>query len=112
VQYDANCGFATRARKFFQLWDFDKRFLWTPRQPDASRTWLNLEAGDKPYSGFRALRMMVLLNPLTYMIIAGLIAAVPEMPGAATYRRVFVALCLFFLMPPLAWIADKASQRG
>jgi hypothetical protein len=30
------------------------------------------------------------------------------MPGSAIYRRVFVALCLLFLMPPLAWIADKA----
>ena len=70
VLYDADCGFAARARKFFQLWDPDGRFLWTPRHPDgASRSWLYLLAGDKHYSGFRALRMIVLLNPLTYMMI-------------------------------------------
>ena len=116
VLYDADRGFAARVRKCFQLWDADERFLWTPRHPGsgdvAARSWLYLRAGDKIYSGFRALRMIVLLNPLTYMIIAGLIAAVPETPGSATYRRVFVGLCLLFLMPPLAWIADTAFPEA
>jgi hypothetical protein len=52
--------------------------------------------------------MIVLFNPLTYLVIAGSIAAVPDIPGwSALYRRVIVLSCLVLLMPPLAWIADK-----
>ena len=105
VQYDADCGFASRARRLLQLCDLERMFLWTPRNSGAD--WMSLSIGDKIYSGFRALRMIVLLNPLTYLVIAGLIAAVPDMRSTALYRRVFVGLCLVLLMPPLAWIADK-----
>jgi len=69
-------------------------------------------AGNETYANFRALRMIVLLNPLTHFTIAGLLAVAPEMPAAALYRRVLVASCLFFLMPPLAWLADRISSRG
>jgi hypothetical protein len=106
VQYDGACGFAGRVRKFIQLWDLEGMFLWTPRHSVARASWLYLAVGNKTYSGFRALRMIVLLNPLTYLAIAGVIAAVPELPGSALYRRVLVGSCLFLLMPPLAWIAD------
>jgi hypothetical protein len=114
VLYDADCGFARRARTVFGLWDLEGMFLWTPRQPDTgARGWLDLRVGDKVYTGFRALRMIVLLNPLTYLVIAGLIAAVPDNPGSsALYRRVIVASSLFLLMPPLAWIADKVFPGG
>jgi hypothetical protein len=110
--YDPDCGLAKSARKFFQLWDLDGMFLWTPRQTDAAaRSWLTLRVGNKTHTGFRALRMIVLLNPVTYLVMAGLIAAVPDISGsAAQYRRVVVALLLFLLMPPLAWIADQCCH--
>jgi hypothetical protein len=114
VLYDADFGFAGRARRFFQPWDLDGMFVWKPRQPDAAaRSWLALWVGNKIYTGFRALRMIVLLNPLTYLVLAGLIAAVPDVQGSsALYRRVIVAFSLFLLMPPLAWIADKVFPGG
>ena len=114
VLYDANSGFAESARKFFQRWDLERMFLWTPRQPDsAARSWLDLRVGNRIYTGFRALRMIVLLNPITYLVIAGLIAAVPDISGfSALYRRVVVASLLFLLMPPLAWIVDFRNSDG
>ncbi|MES1256914.1 MAG: hypothetical protein ABUS51_00730 [Acidobacteriota bacterium] len=103
VLYNPQSGFGGRARRFLQAWDLDGRFHWTP-----SETRLRLQTGETPYTGFRALRMLVLLNPVTYFVIAGSIAALENLPGdAAIFRRLIVALALVLLMPPLAWILDK-----
>jgi hypothetical protein len=109
VLYDADRGLPYRLRRALQFCDADRLFRWTPFQSRAEE-WLYLAIGDKIYRNFRALRMIVLLNPLTYLTIAALIAAVPEFQ-AATYRRIVVASCLFFLMPPLAWMADRLWSR-
>ena len=86
----------------------DKRFVWTAAD-DANR-WLNVIAGNQVYSGFRALRMIVLLNPLTYFVIAAAIAAAGDISGwAVLYRRLIVTACLVLLMPPLAWLADTLT---
>jgi len=88
--------------------DVDKRFVWTAAD-DANR-WLNVIAGNQVYSGFRALRMIVLLNPLTYFVIAAAIAAAGDVSGwAVLYRRLIVTACLVLLMPPLAWLADTLT---
>ncbi len=88
-------------RRFFQSWDVDGRFRWTPGDG------LQLAIGDKVYSRFRALRMMVLLNPITYIAIATSIAALDN----ALARRLIVGTCLVLLMPPLAWLADLCLGR-
>jgi hypothetical protein len=90
--------------KFLQFWDLDHRFIWTP--VPTSTPWLQVRTGAQTYTNFQALRMIVLLNPLTYLLIAALIAAAPEFQAAA-YRRAVVATSLILLMPPLAWLADK-----
>ena len=56
--------------------------------------------------------MMFLLNPITYFVIAGSIAAFGDLPGgqAALYRRLIVSLSLILFMPPLAWIADRLTR--
>jgi len=101
VRYDASRTSAF-ARWFLQSWDLDGRFVWT-----AGGRSLEVQAGQKVYSGFRALRMIVLLNPITYFTIAVSIAALGDVPGpAALFRRVIVGTCLVLLMPPLAWLAD------
>ena len=63
------------------------------------------------YSGFRAVRMLFLLNPITYFLLACSIAAFGDLPAgqAALYRRLIVAIGLVMLMPPLAWIADMLT---
>jgi hypothetical protein len=88
--------------------DVDKRFVWTAA--DDTNGWLNVSAGDQVYSGFGALRMIVLLNPLTYFVIAAAIAAAGDVSGwAVLYRRLIVTACLVLLMPPLAWLADTLT---
>ena len=103
VLYNPQSSFARRARRFLQPWDLDKRFPWTQ-----SRSRFQLQAGDTVYTGFRAVRMLVLLNPVTYFAIALSIAALDNFPdGAALFRRLITAAWLILLMPPLAWILDK-----
>jgi hypothetical protein len=118
VLYNPDRKFLKRVRKFFESWDVDGRFLWTPYQPGhpspyvvppgAAHVPLHLLAGGKIYSGFRALRMIVLYNPITYFVIAASIAALENLPGQAMlYRRLIVGAALVLLMPPLAYLADK-----
>ena len=96
------------ARRFLQSWDLDGRFLWMPNQSsEAAPNGLHLFLEHKAYSGFRALRMIVLLNPITYFAIAGAIALCDYLPQAALLRRLIVTASLVLLMPPLAWIADR-----
>jgi len=45
------------------------------------------------------------------MAIAAAVALAPEAGGAA-YRRIVVEFCLVLLMPPLAWIADRAWSKN
>lgn len=108
VLYNPRSRFGQRARRFLQSWDLDRRFLWTESQSP-----LQLQTGDSVYSGFRAVRMLVLLNPVTYFAIAGSIAALDNLPDdAAFFRRLITATSLVLLMPPLAWILDKHFRRG
>ena len=111
VLYNADSKFGRRTRKFFQPWDLDRLFLWKAYEPGVTATNpLHLLLGDKSLSGFRAIRMMVLLNPISYFAIAIAIAALGDLPGPAVLgRRLIVATCLVLLMPPLAWIADKSG---
>jgi Vitamin K-dependent gamma-carboxylase len=102
VLYDPASRPAAWARRLFQGLDVDGRFAWNPAQAG-----LQLVVGKKVYRGFRALRMLVLLNPITYFVIAASIAALGDVPGpAALYRRLIVGTALVLLMPPLAWLAD------
>ena len=107
VRYDSESGLVDGIRKVLQFCDADGRFRWQA-QPRTSG-WLHLSIGDKVHTNFRALRMIVLLNPLTYLAIAGSIAAAADAPSAAAYRRIVVGSCLVFLMPPLASLLDRIS---
>ena len=83
----------------------DGRFVWT-QSPNE----FQIQSGTATYSRFQAVRMLVLLNPVTYFVIAGLIAASDNFPGdAMLFRRIVVAISLVVLMPPLAWILDKTK---
>jgi hypothetical protein len=107
VMYDPTRSFGSAAKRFFSTWDFDQRYAWIPADGI-----LHLSIGSKIYSGFGALRMLLLLNPVTYLIIAAAIAACESFTFAPLIRRVIVALALLLLMPPLAWVADKFFGHG
>jgi hypothetical protein len=104
VMYDANRASANAAKRFFSAWDFDRRLLWVPTEDI-----LHFSVGNKIYRGFNALRMLVLLNPVTYFAITAAIAACEGVPFAPLIRRLIVAISLLLLMPPLSWVADKFS---
>ncbi len=75
---------------------------------------LRLEVENRSYLGARALRMIVLYNPLTYLIFTALMAISGnrETLGLAVYRRILVSTALVLLLPPLAWIVDRLSGGG
>jgi hypothetical protein len=102
VLYDANRTSANAAKQFFSSWDFDQRLLWVPTEGS-----LHFSVGDRVHRGFGALRMLLLLNPVTYFAIAAAVAVVESVPSGPIIRRVIVAVSLLLLMPPLAWVADK-----
>ncbi len=73
---------------------------------------LQLSVGNRMYSRFRALRMLLLLNPVTYFAIAAVIAGCENVPFAPLIRRLVVTFSLLLLLPPLAWLADKFFGEG
>jgi hypothetical protein len=114
VLYDSDRKLLETIRRLFEKLDVDGRYLWTPQQgvtADSTHFPLHLVAGEKSYSGFQALRMIVLYNPVTWFVTAASIAAAENAPGpAALYRRLIVGASLVLLMPPLAYIADRAGD--
>ena len=111
VFYHTGSALTQRVRSFFNAWDLDGLFRWVPRQSDDQDS-LALLLGDKIYPGFRAVRMMLVLNPITYIVIAASIAALGDWSGQAVlYRRLIVVVSLVVLMPPLACILDMRTGR-
>ena len=107
VLYDGDCGSCARTRKLFERFDLEWLFRWVPFQEteshygireDALHEGLHLVASGKIYVGFRAFKMMLLYNPLTYFALAVVLAA-PE-PAAFSYRK-WVAVILVALFSPL-----------
>jgi len=108
VLYNPRSSFAQRAKRFFQKWDFDSRFVWTE-----SENKFQVQVCNTDYTGFRAIWMLVLLNPVTYLIIAGSIAILDNFPeNAAVFRRLLVAGWLTLLLPALSWLLNKLFRTG
>lgn len=115
VFYDPSRKFCHVARRFFAAWDLDKTFQWVPLETTPrGRSTIYLFVGRTVYSGFRALQMIALLNPITYFVLAVLIASLESTPAnvGAFLRRVIVGSSLVLLTPPFAFILDRLSGRG
>lgn len=117
VFYSERHTISRRIKAFFLAWDFDRIFMWVPEDPSsavATDAALTIVVGDKLHSGFRAVRMMFLLNPITWFLIAGSIAAFGDLAGnqAIFCRRFIVLLSLVLFMPPLAWITDILTGKS
>jgi hypothetical protein len=115
VFYDSDRKLSHVARRFFTPWDLDKTFQWSPLEsPPGGGSFLYLFAGKTVYSGFRAVQMLFLLNPITYFVLVAAIASVEGTPAdvGAFLRRVIVGGSLVLLAPPLAWVLDRFSGRG
>jgi hypothetical protein len=106
-------GLATRLQRFLSWIDLDHRFTWNPAPSSSITSGLPFEltASGKTYTGFNALRMAILFNPITYLLFTALMAISgnSETLSLSIYRRIIVATTLLLLLPPLAWIADRMS---
>jgi predicted DCC family thiol-disulfide oxidoreductase YuxK len=114
VLFDGDCGFCTRSKKFVERFDLEKMFRWKPFQSGAGRAYgisdadasrrLYLVNGDWIYSGFGAFKMMVLCNPISYLVTYIVLAA----PGAgdSRFRNVVVAVLLVLFSPVFAPVGE------
>src|SRR5262249_60215406 len=120
VIYDGDCGFCMRSKRRVERFDLEGLPDWRPFQSGAGHAHgitdaeaserIYLVAGKKIYSGFRAFRMMLLFNPVTYFVIAVVIGA--PRGDASTYRRIVVAALLAFLLPPFVPIGEWGYRLG
>jgi hypothetical protein len=110
VLYDPHNNALAFARRVLGWIDVDKRYLWEEANSLATNgpacLPLTLTTNEKTYVGCRALRMIVLFNPVTYMAIASALACAGYGEEHYIYRRLLVGTALVLLMPPLAWCAD------
>jgi len=103
VLYDPHSDFAQGARRLLQRWDLEGRLHWTE-----SNSQFQLQVGGTVYNRFRAVWILVLLNPVTYLIIAGSIAILDAFPeNAVLLRRMLVAGWLVLLLPTLSGILNR-----
>jgi hypothetical protein len=115
VFYDPHRKLSHVVRRLLSRWDLDKTFEWAALESSPrTGSFLYLFAGRTVYSGFRAVQMLLLLNPITYFALAIAIGAVESTPAdvGAFLRRVIVGGSLILLTPPLAWALDRFSGRG
>jgi predicted DCC family thiol-disulfide oxidoreductase YuxK len=114
VLYDEDCGLCTRTKRWFERFDLEGMFRWRPYQSGAgldfgisetdSARRLYLINGARIYSGFGAFKMMVLWNPIAYLVTY-MILAVPG-PGDSRFRSVVVLVLLLSFSPFFAPIGD------
>jgi predicted DCC family thiol-disulfide oxidoreductase YuxK len=107
VIYDGDCGFCNKSRRWMERIDFERLFEWRAFQSgigarfgignEALARRLHLVVGGRVYQGFRAFQMMLLYNPVTYLVMTALIAA--PRGEAPLYRRIVVTALLAFFFP-------------
>jgi hypothetical protein len=118
VLYEPSGGFSQTLRRFLTWIDVDRQYLWTPSDvrpesaaDEASRIPLKLITDDTTYTGYRALRMILLYNPVTYIVIVAALASAGYSEGPYLYRRILIGSALVLLLPPLAWCMDRVTGR-
>ena len=84
VGYDGDCGFCQRTKRSFERLDLDGLFVWKTYQSGAggphgisdamAQKSMYMVDGTRIYSGFRAFRRAVMLNPASYILLSALLA--------------------------------------
>jgi predicted DCC family thiol-disulfide oxidoreductase YuxK len=107
VIFDGDCGFCTRVKEWYERIDLEEMFRWAPYQSGIGRTYgipesetsmrLYLINGAKVYSGFRACRMLLLCNPVSYLLTYVALAA--PGPGPSAFRDALVVTLLVLFSP-------------
>lgn len=113
VFYDPADRFLLPICKFLTWIDVDRRYRWIPSGTslgsmthEASSISIKLATDNKTYTGCCALRMILLYNPVTYIVITAALASAGYGEGPYLYRRILIGSVLVLFMPPLAWYSD------
>ncbi len=119
VIWDGDCGFCAASKAWVERFDLERLLEWHPLQSgigekfgismDALIARLHLVAEGRVYAGFRAFRYMAFTNPLTWLLIATLISAVPE--NWSNWRRAVVIAALTFFSPLFAPIGERLYNQ-
>lgn len=114
VIFDGDCGFCALSKRFVERFDLENILDWRPYQSGAGNRYgitdtdasqrIYLINGDRIYSGFGAFKMIVLCNPISYLLTYTVLAA----PGAgdSRFRNVVVAILLFLFSPFFRPVGD------
>jgi predicted DCC family thiol-disulfide oxidoreductase YuxK len=97
VLYDGDCGFCESTRRFFERIAIEPIAEWRPFKAGDSKERIQVIVDERVYSGFAAIKMLLLYNPAVYFVIAAMLA-VPE-PDGFPYRR-WMAMLLWIVFSP------------
>jgi predicted DCC family thiol-disulfide oxidoreductase YuxK len=122
VLYDGDCGFCESTRRFLEAIAVEPVAQWKPFQTaadlhgiprEALKKRIHVVVDRKIYSGFAALKTLLLYNPAVYFVIAAVVA-LPE-PDAFPYRR-WLTLSLWIVLAPFfnpigEWVYDVVAHN-
>lgn len=117
VLYDGDCGICAKTRRWFEAFDFESAFRWTPYQTGAGdRLGISRRAladrlhvvvdGERITQGFVAFKTMLLLNPLTWF---AMLAVLLSLHWGPAWARSFVIVGMIgFFFPAF----DRVGQAA
>ncbi len=123
VLYDGDCGFCETTRRWFERFDLDGVYRWQPFQSGAGERWgipvgaleraAHVVADGRIHAGFRAFRAVTLFNPLTYFLLALLLALSGAFaPGARAWVATLAAALYFPLFRPVGEAVYQLIARN
>lgn len=117
VIYDGDCGICAKTKRWFEAFDFEGAFRWTPYQSGiGDRFGISREAlaerlhvvvdGERIADGFRAFKLMLLFNPVTWFVLLAVLLGLHWGPGWA--RSLAIVGMIGFFLP----VFDRIGQAA
>ena len=117
VIYDGDCGICAKTKQWFEALDLEGAFRWTTfqsgtgdrfgisREALANRLHIVLD-GERIAEGFRAFKLMLLTNPMTHLVMLGVLLSLHW--GPAWARSAVIAGMIAFFFPAF----DRVGQAA
>ncbi len=107
VIYDGDCGICAKTKRWFEALDLEGAFRWTTFQSGTGdRFGISREAlanrlhivvdGERIAEGFRAFKLMLLYNPVTHLLMLGVLLALHWGPSWARSLAIVGMIGFFF----------------
>ena len=117
VIYDGDCGICAKTKRWFEALDFESAFRWTTFQSGTGdRYGISREAlanrlhvvvdGERIAEGFQAFKLMLLYNPVTHLVMLGILLSLHW--GPAWARSLAIAGMIAFFFP----VFDRVGQAA